>query len=77
MLEERDLEVAEKDLRTYIDTVPDNSQLPAHSSAYEWLGKLYEDEEKTDLAAEQFKTGLALDPQSKDLREELKKLQKK
>ena len=77
VLEEKDPAVAEKDLRTYIDTVPDNSEVPAHSSAYEWLGKLYENEEKPDLAAEQFKAGLALDPQNKTLREALKKLQKR
>lgn len=77
VLEEKDLAIAEKDLRAYIDTVPDNSELPAHSSAYEWLGKLYENEEKTDLAAEQFRAGLALDPQNKALREALKKLQKR
>jgi tetratricopeptide (TPR) repeat protein len=77
VLEEKDLAVAEKDLRNYIDTVPDNSEVPAHSSAYEWLGKLYENEEKPDMAAEQFKAGLALDPQNKTLQEALKKLQKK
>ena len=77
VLEEKDLAVAEKDLRNYIDTVPDNSEVPAHSSAYEWLGKLYENEEKPDMAAEQFKAGLALDPQNKTLQEALKKLQKR
>lgn len=77
VLEKLDPEVAEKDLRTYINTVPDNSELPAHSSAYEWLGKLYESEERPDLAAEQYKAALSLDPQNKVLREALKRLQKK
>jgi tetratricopeptide (TPR) repeat protein len=77
VLQKKDPAVAEKDLRTYIDTVPDNSELPARSSAYEWLGKLYEKEEKPDMAAEQFKAGLALDQQNKALREALKKLQKR
>ena len=77
VLEKLDPEVAEKDLRAYIDTVPDNSELPAHSSAYEWLAKLYENEEKPDLAAEQYKAALSLDPQNKVLREALKRLQKK
>ena len=77
VLENKDLAAAEKDLRTYIDTVPDNSEIPGHSSAYEWLGKLYENEGKTDSAAEQFKAGLALDPQNKALREELKKMLKR
>ena len=69
--------VAESDLRTYLNSVLDNFELPAHSSAYEWLGKLYSNEGKTDLAAEQFEAGLALDPHSKALREALKKVQKR
>jgi tetratricopeptide (TPR) repeat protein len=77
VLEKLDPEVAEKDLRTYIDTVPDNSELPAHSSAYEWLGELYENEGRRDLAAEQYKAGLTLEPQNKALREALKRLQKR
>ena len=77
VLEKLDPDVAEKDLRTYIDTVPDNSELPAHSSAYEWLGELYENEGRRDLAAEQYKAGLTLEPQNKALREALKRLQKR
>jgi tetratricopeptide (TPR) repeat protein len=77
VLEKKDLEVAEKDLRTYVDTVPDNSELPARSSAYEYLGKLYENEGRSDMAAQQYTAGLALDPQNKALREALKRLQKK
>jgi tetratricopeptide (TPR) repeat protein len=77
VLEKNDSETAERDLRTYIDSVPDNSELPAHSSAYEWLGKLYENENKPNLAAEQYKAALTLDPQNKALREALKRLPKK
>jgi len=76
VLKKKDSAVAEKDLHTYLDTVPDNSELPAHSSAYEWLGKLYESEKRLDLAAEQYKAALTLDPQNKGLREALKRLQK-
>jgi tetratricopeptide (TPR) repeat protein len=77
VLEKKDPAVAEKDLRTYIDTVPDNSELPSHSSAYEWLGKLYENEEKPDLAAAQYQAALTLDPQNKALREALNRLRKR
>jgi tetratricopeptide (TPR) repeat protein len=77
VLEKKEPDIAEGDLRTYIDTVPDNSELPAHSSAYEWLGKLYENEKKPELAAEQYKAALTLDPQNKALRGTLKRLQKK
>ncbi len=77
VLEKKDSTVAENDLRTYISTVPDNSEVPSHSSAYEWLGKLYENEMKPDLAAEQYKAALTLDPQNKALREALKRVQKR
>jgi len=70
-------EAAEKDLRTYIDTVPDNSEVLSHASACEWLGKLYENETKPELAVEQYKAALNLDPQNKALREALKRVQKK
>jgi tetratricopeptide (TPR) repeat protein len=33
VLEKKEPDLAEKDLRAYIDTVPDNSEVPAHSSA--------------------------------------------
>jgi len=77
VLEKKDSAAAENDLRTYLETVPDNSEVPAHSSAYEWLGKLYENEKKPDLAAEQYQAALTLDPQNKALREALKRVQKK
>jgi tetratricopeptide (TPR) repeat protein len=77
VLQNKDLEIAENDLRSYIEAVADNSEVPAHSSAYEWLGKLYENEKKPGIAAEQYKVAAALDPQNKTLREELKRLQRK
>jgi len=77
VLEKKDPAVAENDLHAYLNSVPDNSEVPAHSSAYEWLGKLYESEKRPDLAAEQYETALALDPQNKALREALKRLQNK
>jgi tetratricopeptide (TPR) repeat protein len=77
VLENKDSDTAEKDLRAYIAIVPDNSELPPHSSAYEYLGKLYEDRRQPDLAVEQYKAALALDPQNKALHDALKRLQKK
>lgn len=77
VLENEESEIAEKALRTYIETVPDNSELPAHSSAYEYLGKLYENRGQPDLAVEQYKSGLVLDPQDKALRDALKRLHAK
>ena len=75
VLEKGNPETAEKDLRAYIDDVPENSEIPSHSSAREWLGKLYENEKRLDLAVQEYQTALALDPKNKALREALKRLQ--
>lgn len=77
VLAKKDLETAEKDLRTYIETVPNNTELPPHVSAYEYLGQLYEYEGRSGLAVEQYNAALALDPHDKAAREALKKLQNK
>ena len=77
VLENKDSDTAEKDLRAYIGTVPDNSELPSHSSAYEYLGKLYENRGQPDLAVKQYKAALALDPQNKASHDALKRLQEK
>jgi len=77
VLENKDSDTAEKDLRAYIGTVPDNSELPSHSSAYEYLGKLYENRRQPDLAVEQYKAAFVLDPQNKSSHDALKRLQKK
>ncbi len=53
---------AESLLKSYIATVPDNSDLPAHSQALEWLGRLHESQGKFSEAAENYRTALALDP---------------
>lgn len=77
VLANKDSETSEKDLRAYISTVPDNSELPSRSSAYQYLGKVYENRGQVDLAAEQYKAALALDPENKAVREALKGLQEK
>jgi tetratricopeptide (TPR) repeat protein len=74
VLAKKDLETAEKHLRTYIDTVPENSELPPHVSAHEYLGQLYEYEGYPNLAVAQYNAALAIDPHDKAAREELKRL---
>jgi tetratricopeptide (TPR) repeat protein len=76
VLAAREPAAAEENLRTYISYVPENSELPSHASAHKWL-QLYENENKPDLAAEQYQAALAFDPRDKAAREALKKLQKR
>jgi tetratricopeptide (TPR) repeat protein len=68
---------AERDLRHYLDTVPDNANVPSHSTAHQWLGKLYEREGQLDKAAQEYQATLLLDPRNKQASEALKALQKR
>jgi tetratricopeptide (TPR) repeat protein len=68
---------AEKDLHRYLDTVPDNDNVPSHSTTHEWLGKLYDEEGQLDRAAQEYRAALILDPHNKQASEALKSLQKR
>ena len=68
---------AESLLKSYIATVPDNSDLPAHASALEWLGKLHEAQGKFSEAAEEYRASLALDPHNKAVDEAWKRVRTK
>jgi tetratricopeptide (TPR) repeat protein len=68
---------AEKDLHRYLDTVPDNDNVPSHSTTHEWLGKLYDEEGQLDRAAQEYRAALILDPHNKQASEALKALQKR
>jgi tetratricopeptide (TPR) repeat protein len=68
---------AESLLRSYISTVPDNSDLPAHSQALEWLGKLHESQGKFSEAAENYRVALELDPHNKSVEEAWKRTKEK
>lgn len=77
VLQDKDPETAVNYLRTYIDTVPDNSEIPSHSSAYVYLGKLYENQKQPRMAADQYEAALTLDPRNKSVREALKRLRER
>ncbi len=77
VLAQQDPAGAERHLRTYLATVPRNSDFPAHSSAHEWLGKLYETQGKLDQAVTEYQAALSLDPRNKTLREGLKRIQRR
>jgi len=68
---------AEMLLKSYLATVPDNSDLPPHAAAREWLGKLYESLGRFSEAAEQFRLSLSLDPHDKRVEEDLRRVQRK
>jgi tetratricopeptide (TPR) repeat protein len=68
---------AEMLLKSYMATVPDNSDLPPHAAAREWLGKLYESRGRFSEAAEQYRLSLSLDPHNKGVEEDLKRVQRK
>lgn len=68
---------AEMLLKSYVATVPDNSDLPPHAAAVEWLGKLYESLGRSSEAAEEYRESLTLDPHNKAVEEELKRVQRK
>lgn len=68
---------AEMLLKSYITTVPDNSDLPPHAAAREWLGKLYESLGRFSEATEQYRLSLSLDPHNKGVEEALKRVEKR
>jgi len=68
---------AEMLLKSYVATVPDNSDLPPHAAALEWLGKLYESLGRFSEAAEEYRLSLSLDPHNKGVEEEWKRVQRK
>ena len=68
---------AEKDLRHYLDIVPDNDNVPSHSTVHQWLAKLYEREGEWDRAAQEYRATLILDPHNKQAAEGLKALQRR
>jgi tetratricopeptide (TPR) repeat protein len=64
-------------LKSYLSTVPENADLPPHSVALEWLGKLYEAQGKFSEASAQYRASLVLDPHNKSVEEALKRVEKK
>jgi tetratricopeptide (TPR) repeat protein len=67
---------AEEYLKSYIASTPQRSDWPSHGSARDWLGRLYEAQGKRPEAAEQYRAALQLDPDLKDARNRLDRLEK-
>jgi tetratricopeptide (TPR) repeat protein len=77
VMQQKNYSEAEILLKTYLATVPENSDLPPHAAAREWLGKLYESQRRFSEAAEQYRISLTLDPHKKEVEESLKRVEKK
>jgi predicted Zn-dependent protease len=76
VLRSEDSKEAEKLLREYLKHAPKRNNFPPAWRAHEWLGRLYENEQKTDAAIEEYETAVRLEPKSKDAHEGLKRLKK-
>jgi len=70
------LETAESILRQYIERAPVRNNYPHRWIAHEWLGRLYEEQHKTQVAIDEYQAALRLDPKSKFAREALKRLRR-
>lgn len=70
------LNSAEEELKSYLASTPERSDWPSHSSARDWLGRLYEAQGDGVKAAEQYRAALQLDPQNQDARTRLQQLEK-
>jgi tetratricopeptide (TPR) repeat protein len=76
ILKHEQLGTAESILRQYIERGPVRSNYPHRWIAHEWLGRLYEDQHKTQAAVDEYRAALQLEPKSKFAREALKRLRR-
>jgi tetratricopeptide (TPR) repeat protein len=67
---------AESLLREYLQRAPVRSGYPRPREAHEWLGRLYENQGKTQAAIGEYEAALKLDPKNKSASEALKKLKR-
>jgi tetratricopeptide (TPR) repeat protein len=67
---------AESLLREYLKRAPTRSGYPRPFEAHEWLGRLYENQGKTQPAIAEYEAALKLEPKSKRANDALKNLRK-
>jgi tetratricopeptide (TPR) repeat protein len=67
---------AERLLREYAKKAPKRSGYPRAAAAHVWLGRLFENQNKTEDAAREYETALKLDPKNKMAQEASKRLKK-
>ena len=71
-----DLKASEESLKSYLCGTPERSDWPSHAAGNEWLGRLYEQQDKLAEAAEQYRAALQIDPDRKEARERLERLER-
>jgi tetratricopeptide (TPR) repeat protein len=67
---------AEALLREYLKAAPVRNGYPRPSDAHDWLGRLYENQGKTQAAIAEYEVALKTEPKDKSANEALKRLKK-
>src|ERR1700730_17143601 len=63
-------------LRGYLKCAPLRNNFPPPWRTHEWLGRLYENQQKTHEAIQEYEAALKLEPKSKNAHEALRRLKK-
>jgi tetratricopeptide (TPR) repeat protein len=67
---------AEALLQEYLKIAPKRTGYPHPAVAHDWLGRLFENQDRRDAARAEYETSLQLDPKNKNAQEALKRLRK-
>jgi tetratricopeptide (TPR) repeat protein len=67
---------SERLLREYLKRAPLRSSFPPPWRVHEWLGRLYENQQSSQAAIQEYEAALKLEPKNKNVREALKRLRK-
>ena len=76
VLKKENREQAERLLKEYAERAPTRTAYPRPAAAHAWLGRLFEDQNKMEEAAQEFESARKLDPKNKMAQEALKRLKK-
>jgi tetratricopeptide (TPR) repeat protein len=76
VLKKENLENAERLLTAYAKKAPIRSGYPRPAWVHAWLGRLFEEQNKMEEAANEFEGALKLDPKNKTAQEAMKRLKK-
>ncbi len=74
VLQGTELNEAERELKSYLAEAPSRDDFPSRAEALSWLGELYARSGKKQLAAQQYKAALAMDPGLAQARQGLARL---